>query len=78
MPSKQKDTKLSEDLCRDFGNTTADRLRALTKQYEKRLAAQTMAEIPLDQLIDDVVKAQNEYITELEARIEKLESGNAT
>lgn len=74
MPSKPRDTQSSEELLRDFGNTTADRLRAVTKQYEKRLAAHTMAEQPLEQLIDQVVKTQNEYIAELEARIKELEA----
>lgn len=56
-----------------FGDTSKQRLVALTRKYEKRLAAQTMADQPLCQLIDDVVATQNEYIVELEARIKKLE-----
>lgn len=74
MSSKPEGTQSSEALRSDFGNTTRERLIAVTKMYEKRLAAQTMADQPLDQFIDDVVKAQQGLITELETRIEELEA----
>lgn len=71
MSSKQGGTNSSASQT----NSTVERLKAITKQYERKLAAQTMAELPsLDQLIDDVIKAQRDYIVELEARIEELEA----
>lgn len=83
MSSKSEVTKNSELVStlqpsamqvHTLGNTTADRLRAVTKSYEKRRAAEVMAEQPLEELIDQVISVQNEYIAELEARIEELES----
>lgn len=74
MSSKPEGTPNSEHLSSSFGNTTRERLVSLTRQYEKRLAAQTMAGQPLEQLIDQVVQVQNDYIAELEARIEELEA----
>lgn len=78
MSSKPADTTSYDELLKKFGNTTVDRLRSVTRMYEKRLAAQTMSEQPLDELVDQVVKAQNAYIAELEARVRMLEAKEET